>query len=161
MSNKDFVECLEFVLKYEGGFVENPHDPGGVTNYGITRNVLAAWRGHPVSISDMKNINKNEVSEIYQRNYWMAAGCDRLGTGDNLVVFDAAVNNGVGRALEWKYSLIKPSFSNKDFISNFTNLRLKFDRGLKVWRYFSKGWSARIEACQKLADQMAIRSTIV
>jgi lysozyme family protein len=150
-----FPECLEFVLQYEGGFSNNRHDPGAATNMGVTRNTLAAWRGRPVSTADVRNLGRGEVSEIYRKNYWAAAGCDKLKVGDCLAVFDASVNNGVGRAIDWKHDAQSLPFHDYgNFIENFTARRLDFDRGLRIWRYFGKGWSCRIEACRAHALEM-------
>jgi lysozyme family protein len=157
-----FPECLEFVLQYEGGFSDNRHDPGAATNMGITRNTLAAWRGRPVSTADVRNLGRGEVSEIYRKNYWLAAGCDKLRPGENLVVFDAAVNSGVGRAIEWKhYAQDHVSYHGLSFIESFTAYRLDFDRSLKIWRYFGRGWATRINACQAKALEMVKQPALV
>jgi lysozyme family protein len=82
--------ALTFVLQREGGYVNNPADPGGETNMGISK------RNHPTL--DIKNLTVAQASDIYEREYWQAAGCDQLPWPASLVVFDTAVNMGVSTA---------------------------------------------------------------
>jgi hypothetical protein len=90
-----FETAIAFVLKYEGGYVNHPDDPGGETNLGITARTLAAAHASGlVSHSSVKNLTREEAVKIYRANYW-----DRYGWGDLpfpacLVLFDAAVNGG-------------------------------------------------------------------
>ncbi len=95
-----FARALPFVLRMEGGFVNDPHDPGGATNRGVTQSTYDAWRrskGEPVR--PVKEITSDEVEAIYHERYWLAAKCDALPWPVSLAVFDAAVNHGVGRAV--------------------------------------------------------------
>lgn len=94
-----FDDCLTFVLASEGGFVNNPDDPGGATNQGITQKVYDAWRTKRTwPEKDIKAIGQDEVWAIYHENYWVPAGCDSLPAPLDLLHFDSAVNLGVGSA---------------------------------------------------------------
>jgi lysozyme family protein len=91
---------LKFVLRWEGGFVDDPDDPGGKTNKGITHKVYEAYlksKGKPNK--DVKNITDQEVEAIYWELYWTPARCGEL--PDRLAVahMDTAVNMGVPRAI--------------------------------------------------------------
>ena len=90
--NSIFDECVDFVLldRIEGGYVNDPRDPGGETNFGISK------RSYPKV--NMKTLTREGAVEIYKRDYWDAAGCDDLPSKVALVVFDCAVNQGVGIA---------------------------------------------------------------
>jgi lysozyme family protein/S1-C subfamily serine protease len=102
MSDEAFDSALTFVLRWEGGFVDNPADPGGRTNRGITQQVYDAWRskqGKPSN--DVKLIDEAEIVAIYQTEYWLAARCDTLDANLATVEFDTAVNMGVGRAVRF------------------------------------------------------------
>ncbi len=97
-----FDDALQFVLQQEGGFVNNPNDPGGATNRGITQATYDRYRSAqgvaPLAVS---GIADGEVSDIYQTQYWTASRCmdiEQLDAGLALVVFDTAVNSGVGEA---------------------------------------------------------------
>ncbi len=94
-----FEQALTFTLSWEGGFVNHPADPGGATNLGVTQATYDAWRkSRGQSRRSVKLIGRDEASAIYRAQYWDALGCDRLHRAVALVVFDTAVNFGVGRA---------------------------------------------------------------
>jgi lysozyme family protein len=94
--------ALQFVLRWEGGFVDHPNDPGGRTNKGVTQKVYDAWRGRQsLPKQDVKVITDAEVHAIYQGEYWLPARCDRLDSPLDVVQFDTAVNMGVGRAVRF------------------------------------------------------------
>jgi lysozyme family protein len=102
MNSPALDSALTFVLRWEGGFVDHPDDPGGRTNQGVTQKVYDQWRarqGQPVR--DVKQIGNAEVQAIYASDYWLPPRCDRLWTPLDLVQFDTAVNMGVGRAVRF------------------------------------------------------------
>ena len=95
-----FAQSLPFVLRWEGGFVDDPDDPGGRTNKGVTQAVYKAWREHEgLPPRDVARIEDAEVAAIYERNYWRPAQAGTLLRKLDLVQFDTAVNMGVGRAV--------------------------------------------------------------
>ena len=86
-----FDRAFEFVIGHEGGYVSDPHDPGGETKYGISK------RSYPNL--DIKNLTLEQAKDIYFRDYWVAAGCGTMADDAMaILVFDCAVNQGVGRA---------------------------------------------------------------
>ncbi len=89
----DLEQALDFVMRWEGGYTRDPHDPGGETKWGISR------RAYPNL--DIKGLTRDEAAGIYRRDYWDRAGCAGLPSPLDLVVFDTAVNTGVERALEF------------------------------------------------------------
>ena len=102
MYSKEFENALKFVLAREGGFVNDPDDRGGATNKGITQNTYNSWlKSHGKPSKDVKNITDTEVKEIYYKNYWLAAGCDKMTSKFAVVCFDPAVNMGVSRVDEF------------------------------------------------------------
>ena len=96
MSN--FDDCLKLILHHEGGYVNHPKDPGGMTNLGVTKRVYEDWVGYSVSEHTMQNLTKEDVAPIYKKNYWDRVKADQIPEGLNLCVFDWAVNSGTGRA---------------------------------------------------------------
>jgi lysozyme family protein len=95
-----FPDSLAMVLQFEGGFVDNPDDPGGATNQGVTQAVYDRWRTeHGVPAQSVRLILPNEVAAIYQTEYWLPAHCNVLTPPLDAVVFDCAVNSGEGRAI--------------------------------------------------------------
>lgn len=110
MTTELFKQALKFVLKWEGGYVNNPNDKGGATNKGITQNTYNSWlKSQGKTSKDVRNIADSEVEQIYYKNYWLAAGCDKMSKDFALLAFDTAVNMGVSRvnefmkAAQWKY----------------------------------------------------------
>jgi lysozyme family protein len=93
MSDSAFRRSLTFVLAREGGatITNDPHDPGGLTRFGVSK------RSYPML--DIEHLTLEQASEIYRRDYWQKAGCDQLPEPVALVLFDAAVNQGVVPAL--------------------------------------------------------------
>ena len=85
-----FDEIIEVVLHHEGGYVNDPQDPGGETNFGIAK------RSHPDV--DIKNLTKDGAKEIYKEHYWDANKVDDLPDELKHIYFDMCVNQGRGRA---------------------------------------------------------------
>lgn len=97
-----FAKSLPFVLRWEGGYVNHPADPGGATNRGITQKVYDAWRGkNGLPVRSVRELADEEMSAIYEQNYWHAARCGEVHDKLDLAVFDTAVNMGVGRAVRF------------------------------------------------------------
>ena len=67
---ENFDKALELLLKHEGGYVNHPSDPGGITNLGVTKKVYEDWVGHEVTEEDMKKLTPEDVAPIYLENYW-------------------------------------------------------------------------------------------
>lgn len=89
----DLKEALKFTLKWEGGYVNDPDDPGGETKWGISK------KSYPDL--DIKNLTNEQALMIYAKDYWNPLGCDNIVFPFNVAVFDTAVNCGTQRALRW------------------------------------------------------------
>lgn len=96
---KSVDDLIGDVLEREGGYVNHPSDRGGPTNYGITRATLAEWLGRPVSIEDVKSLDKETARAIYRVRYFAGPRINRLPAGLQPVVFDGAVNHGPAMAV--------------------------------------------------------------
>ena len=88
----EFNDIIEVVLHHEGGYVNDPDDPGGETNFGIAK------RSHPDV--DIANLTKEGAKEIYYRDYWMKNRVPQLPDGLKHIYFDMCVNQGRGRAVK-------------------------------------------------------------
>lgn len=137
-----FEKALKFVLKWEGGYVNNPNDKGGATNKGITQNTYNGWlRSKGQNIKDVRNITDSEVKEIYYNNYWLKAGCDKMSEKFAILAFDTAVNMGVSRVQEFlKYA--KYTSTDKFIIARIR----KYNEFAKYGnqKIFLQGWLNRI-----------------
>ncbi|MBK1690992.1 hypothetical protein CKO33_02250 [Ectothiorhodospira mobilis] len=87
-----FATCVAQILDAEGGYVNDPRDPGGETNFGISK------RAHPGV--DIANLTRDGAAAIYRRDYWDAVSCGELPAPVDHVVFDAAVNQGTTAAVK-------------------------------------------------------------
>ena len=152
MSADNFAACLTFTLRYEGGFVDNPNDPGGATSLGVTQRTLAAWRHKPVSVGDVRALTTAEAGQIYRALYWDHVQGDALSKGVDLMVFDIAVNMGVGRGELWRDATLHLAPAAR--IARLDALRCGFWRALRTFPMFGKGWLARESACRDLALKM-------
>jgi lysozyme family protein len=166
MSSQGFATSLPFILRWEGGFVDHPADPGGRTNRGVTQRVYDAWRKRQgMSQRDVKLIDDAEVGAIYEADYWLPPRCDLLESQLDLVQFDTAVNMGVGRAVRFLQTAVGCG-SDGDFgpateravaacdqgstISTYCDVREAFYRRLAERKpelaLFLKGWLNRLNA---------------
>ena len=94
-----FEQALMVTLRFEGGFSDDPADPGGATNLGVTHAVWEAWcveRGIPVK--PMRDLTPADVAPLYEHRYWQPARCREMPLPLALIHFDCAVNSGVGQA---------------------------------------------------------------
>lgn len=96
-ASEAFEAALRFCLKWEGGYVNDPDDPGGETKFGISK------RAYPYV--DIKALTREQAAAIYRRDYWTAVGLDSVADTDGsdrplfaIAVFDTAVNLGPLRA---------------------------------------------------------------
>jgi len=151
MAAENFAKALAFVLKSEGGWTNDPHDPGGQTMWGIIQTEYDAYlKRHGLPHTSVHNITVAQRDEIYRKEYWDVMGCDGLPSGVDYCVFDAAVNSGPGRARQWQKESGSPVS-----IERFCDLRLAFLKALRTWRYFGGGWGTRVEFVRRNAAAMA------
>ena len=99
--NANFEKALALVLEHEGGYVNHPSDPGGMTNLGVTKRVWEEWVGHEVDEKTMRGLTPEIVGPMYKAKYWDKVKGDDLPAGVDYCVFDAAINSGPGRAAKW------------------------------------------------------------
>ena len=163
----NFNRSLARVLVYEGGYSNNPKDPGGPTMKGITQSTFNSWRArqgqNQLSVSQ---ITTTEVAAIYKEDYWDRIDADALPSGVDFCMFDAAVNSGVGGATKWAQAIVGVNpdgdYGPKteaailaadpdEFIHGFCSHRLGTLQRLRTWGTFGKGWAARIANVQKTA----------
>jgi lysozyme family protein len=83
---KVYDPAMEHILKFEGGYVNDPDDPGGETNFGISK------RAYPDV--DMKTLTEHRAKEIYYNDYWIRYKADRLTPDLQIMFFDMCINIG-------------------------------------------------------------------
>ncbi len=154
-----FAQCLAFTLRFEGGTVDDPRDPGGRTSGGITQATYAAWRtrrGEPVR--DVFAMTAAERDAIYRTEFWDRVAGDALGAGVDLALFDYAVNSGPARAL--RAYAARTSTDGAETVRTICAHRLSALHALATFRTFGRGWTARVAACEALGVTMAEHARI-
>jgi lysozyme family protein len=167
----NFQECLDLVLKSEGGWVNHPSDPGGETNLGVTKRVWIEYVGHPVE--SLKKLTKEDVAPLYELKYWRPCYCEVLPRGLDFAVFSMGVNAGPGRSVKLLQSAIGcvpdgvigprtreliSSSNGADIIKKFSAARREYYQSLKTFPIFGKGWLARVDREEQEALDMAKNS---
>jgi len=167
--NTNFDACLAHLLKHEGGFVNHPSDPGGATNLGVTQAVWEDWIDRTVSEENMKALTPAKVAPLYREMYWDRVKGDKLPSGVDYCVFDAAVNSGVSRAAKWLQTTVAAVADGAIgeqtlklvmltnplmLIDKYSANRLSFLQRLATWPTFGKGWERRVEEVRVTALKM-------
>lgn len=153
----DFKKALQIVLAQEGGYSDDARDPGGKTQYGITEAVARA-NGYD---GDMRHLPMSLAEDIYLREYWIPAGCDNYPWPLNLLVFDAAVNQGVEPA---KRMLQRALGTVQDGIIGSTTKRLAAQSGPWHWARFLAQRAKRYQGTRnfdRFGDGWLIRTYLI
>jgi lysozyme family protein len=161
--------ALAAILHHEGGYVNHPADPGGMTNLGCTKAVWEEHCGHQVDEKAMRALTPNDVGPLYKRKYWDKVCGDDLPAGVDYVVFDAAINSGPGRAAKWLQACVgvEPdggigpktlaavrAFNSKQLVQDYAKRRLSFMMDLPTWGTFGKGWTRRVNEVEAVGLKM-------
>lgn len=146
-ASTDFDRAMAFVFRWEGGLVDDPRDPGGLTNYGIS------FKYHTYLGKDgIKNLTPQRAAAIYKVEYWDRVGGDELPWPLNLAVFDAAINPGLARALTFLDRAGKSGKGPKDKAQIVCNMRRAYYSHIvfknKKMVRFEKGWNNRVAALE-------------
>lgn len=167
-----FSQALAHVLEMEGGFSDDPYDPGGPTNKGITLRVLAEWKGVVPDArlkAELKRIPDDTVRSIYLQRYWQPAYCAGMAPALAFFHFDAAVNHGVTGAMRLLQRAVGTDadgeigpntraaigrLSTRDAVQRYAEVRRARYRALPHFWRFGRGWLARVDTT--LARALAI-----
>jgi lysozyme family protein len=167
----NFDACVALILANEGGFCDQPADPGGATNFGITKRTLEAFVGHGVSVDDVRNLSSNTAIEIYRSNYWNVMRCGDLPPGVDLMVFDYGVNSGPATSVKALQALVGvpqdgavgkitlgavEKVAPETLVNGLAQARMTFLRSLDTFETFGAGWTKRVTEMQQKATLMAL-----
>lgn len=146
-----FTDAFDRLMGNEGGYVFNLKDPGGETNWGISK------RSYPNV--DIKNLTRVQARDIYYQDFWCAIDGDHRPFGVAFQLFDFAVNSSIQTAIR-KYQMALGvaddghfgsisvgaalAMSETDQIMRVLSERLKFMALCSGWPTFGKGWALRI-----------------
>ena len=156
---ENFGVAFNSMIKHEGGFVNHPKDPGGMTNLGVTKKVWDDWTGGNADEQEMQSLTPDKVAPLYKKRYWDAIKGDDLPSGIDLCVFDCAVNSGVSRAVRILQRILGvkddgvigavtisavTAIPVDDLIERYTEERQDFLESLPTFSVFGKGWTTRV-----------------
>ncbi|KQV78162.1 glycoside hydrolase family 108 protein [Rhizobium sp. Root1220] len=177
----EFPRSLAKTLIHEGGYSNHVADPGGATMRGITQRVYDEYR-RSIGLGPLpvKNISTSELQAIYRKRYWNLAKCDKLARGVSYVVFDGAVNSGVGQSVKWLQRALQAMGlyqgaidgvigqgtllaaagvnDNDALVARICERRMAFFKALKTFKTFGKGWSASVNGVLSVGQAWATGS---
>lgn len=151
MTIDPFPKFIERLLGHEGGYVNDPRDPGKETKWGISK------RSYPNL--DIANLTRDQAIAIYRLDFWDRGKLADLPPNVAFQVLDGAVNSGLARGVQWLQQsagvpadgLIGPktraaiaAADKNDLVLRFLGFRLQFMTDLGTWDSFGKGWARRI-----------------
>ena len=164
---KDWFDVIDRTLQEEGGYSNDPKDPGGETNWGISK------RAYP--LEDIKNLTRPEAVRLYYNDFWQAPGIAQLPIELAFQVFDCGVNVGTTMAVRMLQSVVGVPADGQVgpqtraavsalplavVILGFLSLRQGFYLNSHNWETFGKGWTARVAQCAKWASEDLRQSPI-
>jgi lysozyme family protein len=166
MPSARFSDALPFVLRWEGGYVNHPADPGGATNKGVTQKVYSDWLQRTGRAdASVRDLSDEDMAAIYEEGYWKPAHCQELPQPLDQVHFDTAVNMGTGRAVRFLQEAVGAAVDGgfgdgtrkcvaradpAQVLTRYLNIREKFYKTLVESKpdlgVFLKGWLNRLNA---------------
>lgn len=172
----NYPPCETRVLAHEGGYTNDPRDPGGPTNFGITIYDYRKYAKPGATAADVQRMSLAEAQRIYKAKYWDALRCDELPAGVDDTVFDYGVNSGIGRAgkvlrrvlglsdADWRVTdAVLAALKLRDpakVVVAINDERLAFLKSLRTWRAFGVGWSRRVAEVKAFSLELA-RAAVV
>ena len=160
---------FNLMLKSEGGFVNHPSDPGGMTNLGVTKATWENWVGRESDEAEMRGLTPEKVEPLYKKKYFDAVRGDELPMGLDYLMFDFAVNAGAGRAIKTLQTAVGvtpdggfgpmtmaavQAVDPVDLIERFSQAKEDFYRSLTTFATFGKGWLNRVADVKVKASAM-------
>lgn len=128
--NENFDRCFAFLMKWEGGYINDSDDPGGETNFGISK------RSHPSL--DIAQLTEASAKELYRQEYWTTSNCQSRPWPWDLIMFDTAVNLGVHSAA----ILFQENQDWRDFL--LSRVKYYVSIAARTHNKYLKGWMNRI-----------------
>ncbi len=166
-----FGACWTFTLAQEGGFADDPQDPGGATNWGITLTTLRHFRGdRNLGVQAIRDLTMAQAAPIARALYWRPMDCEALPPGADLMVFDFGFNAGPGTSAEMLQRQVGADVDGDigpltvlatrgcdrvAVILGLADRQTAYYRGLADFPRFGDGWLRRTRARRDLALSMA------
>jgi uncharacterized protein (TIGR02594 family) len=170
-----FDTVIPLVLRWEGGYVNDPDDPGGATNMGITIGTLQRWRGNPMTEDDVEALTENEARKIYREYYWNPIQGAQLPAPAALMTFNAAVLHGPPRSSRFLQEALNRQglevdvdgeigpqtlgavgkANLKELVHDYAAVQLAYLQSRPHWGKYGRGWTNRVNDIQSNALALA------
>lgn len=147
----NFEVAFDRLIGHEGGYVDDPNDPGGETKWGISK------RSYPHLA--IKDLTRDDAKEIYRTDFWQRVNASTLPGSVAFQLFDFAVNSGIETAVRYFQRALgvaddghwgphsqaaADAASETDMIMLLLAERLDFMTRRKNWPHHGAGWARRI-----------------
>lgn len=179
LSNWD--KSFELMLQSEGGFTDDPRDPGnhmhdgrpGCTNLGVTMMTWELYVQRAATIEEIKGLTPEDVKPLYKTMFWDKVWGDKMPIGLGYLLFDMAVNSGPGRSIMLLQRAVGTTpdggmgpvtyaatvtHDPVDLIEKFSEAKVEFYESLSTFPTFGKGWLNRVAHVEKQALEMVKQS---
>lgn len=152
-------KAFALLMENEGGYINDPRDPGGETKFGICK------KSYPNE--DIKNLTYERARDIYHRDYWLKAKCDKYPDALSVAVFDYAVNSGVKKASKDLQAALGVTVDGivgnqtigaantkpvRPVLEAYLDGRLSYLMSLKNWKIYGNGWGRRVFKVRKFCE---------
>lgn len=156
--------CIRRILTHEGGWANDPRDPGGATNLGVTIGTLKRLGmdldgDGDTDIADLRQLEVEDAVRVYRHFYWNKVEADLLPVGVDYATADFAVNSGVQRASRYLQRVVGAkqdgdvgpktlaaveAMDPEQIVRELCDARMAFLRGLSHWNTYGNGWTRRV-----------------
>jgi lysozyme family protein len=166
-----FDACLAFTLGQEGGFVDDPRDPGGATNEGVTLSSFRNWMGdQTLTVADLLDMTDDDRAAFYGAGYWNPISGDQLPPAVAMMTNDFAVNAGV-RTSAMRLQQVVGAYQDGSIgrltldavaamdqtfiVGRLGQLRMAYYESLtSLFPIYGAGWTNRTTACEAAATAL-------
>ena len=128
-----FEEIIEVVLAHEGGFVDDPDDKGGATNWGVTQAVWEDFLEDEFTSEDVKGFTREQAIELYKEEFWIPSQSEKLPEEIREVYFDMCVNHGQRNAVKILQSAVNAKGGDITVDGGIGPNTIKASSALKLW----------------------------
>ena len=170
---ENWDKSFELVIKSEGGYVNDPADPGGETNLGVTKAAWSSYLARPIEDGEMKALTKDMVKPFYKKMYWDKLKCDSLPIGVDYAVFDFGVNAGTGQSAKFLQRAVGAAddgsigpgtlsyvarMDKEEILNKFSEQKNQFYKGIVERKptqgKFLNGWLSRVAHVKEISTNM-------
>ena len=159
----NFNKAFDRVIGHEGGFTDDPRDRGnwtsGTCGVGECKGTKYGLAAMTYPTLDIRNLTLDQAKAIYKRDWWDKLGMDKYPSALAYQMFDAAINHGSGRAIQFVQKAVGAkadgivgsktlaaidALDKNDLLLLFLAERLQYFTEVKTWKTYCTGWTRRV-----------------